>query len=307
VAVVTGAGGGIGREHVRLLAAHGAKVLVNDIGVRAGADAHAVVREINDGGGEAVASTASATWTGAQDIVEQAMDTFGRLDILINNATRGHYGDLWEEQESQWDTTLDVNLKGYFALIRYAAVPMCLQGSGVIVNTSSASGFGHPSHSSYAAAKEGVIGLTRAVASELGRFGVRCNAIRPQASGQSGKDYAATAAKWSELIKLTMLPRTVDVLERMLTDPELSPPWKISPIVVWLCTEAAANINGRTFEVWGNSISLLSEPDPVRTITGREAWDLDSLDEVAPVFLAADLANRFELAGRPELRVFGLR
>jgi NAD(P)-dependent dehydrogenase (short-subunit alcohol dehydrogenase family) len=303
VAIVTGAGGGIGREHARLLAANGARVIVNDIGVRKGADADSVVQEITASGGEAVASKLSATWDGASGIVSQALDTFGRLDILINNAMVGHYCDLWDEEESQYDATLGVNLKGYFALIRYAARPMARQGGGAIVNTSSASGFGHPAHSSYATAKEGVVGLTRAVASELGRFGIRCNAIRPQASGQSGTDYSVVTAKWTTLISLGMLPRTVSVLKRMLKDPELSPPRKISPLVVWLCTEAASNINGRTFEVWGNTISLLSEPEPERTIISRDGWDLDSLDAVAPTSLAADLSNRFEFADYPELRL----
>jgi NAD(P)-dependent dehydrogenase (short-subunit alcohol dehydrogenase family) len=304
VAIVTGAGGGIGREHARLLAAHGAKVVVNDIGVRKGADARSVVQEIKESGGEAVASTDSATWSGAEAIVNQALETYGRLDILVNNAMVGHYCDLWDEAESQYDATMDVNLKGYFALVRHAAVPMAEQGSGAIVNTSSASGYGHPAHSSYSTAKEGVVGLTRAVAAELGRFGVRCNAIRPQASGQSGADYAVTTAKWTKLISLGMHPRTVSVLPRMLADPELSPPRKISPLVVWLCTEAAANINGRTFEVWGNTICLLSEPEPLRTLTSDHDWDLDQLDALAPTVLAADLENRFTLRDHPDLRVF---
>ena len=303
VAIVTGAGGGIGREHALLLAAHGARVIVNDIGVRKGADADSVVAEIKESGGEAVASKTSATWDGAGDIVSQALDTFGRLDILINNAMVGHYCDLWDEEESQYDATLGVNLKGYFALIRYAARPMAAHGGGAIVNTSSASGFGHPAHSSYGTAKEGVVGLTRTVASELGRFGIRCNAIRPQAMGQSGTDYAVVTARWTTLIGLGMLPRTVSVLERMLKDPGLSPPRKISPLVVWLCTDAAAKINGRTFEVWGNTISLLSEPEPERTIVSLDGWDLDGLDAVAPTSLAGDLSNRFEFTGHPELRV----
>jgi NAD(P)-dependent dehydrogenase (short-subunit alcohol dehydrogenase family) len=303
VAIVTGAGGGIGREHARVLAAHGARVIVNDIGVRKGADADSVAAEITASGGEAVASKVSATWDGASDIVSQALDTFGRLDILINNAMVGHYCDVWDEQESQYDATLGVNLKGYFALIRHAARPMAAHGGGAIVNTSSASGFGHPAHSSYATAKEGVVGLTCAAASELGRFGIRCNAIRPQASGQSGTDYSVVTAKWTTLIGLGMLPRTVSVLERMLKDPELSPPRKISPLVVWLCTDAAANINGRTFEVWGDTISLLSEPEPERTIVSRDGWDLDSLDAVAPASLAGELSNRFLFTDHPELLV----
>jgi NAD(P)-dependent dehydrogenase (short-subunit alcohol dehydrogenase family) len=304
VAVVTGAGGGIGREHARLLAAHGARVVVNDIGVRQGANADAVVQEVKAAGGEAIASTASATWSGAAEIVNQALDTYGRLDILINNAMTGHYTDLWEETESQWDSTLDVNLKGYFAMIRYAAVPMARQRHGVIVNTSSASGYGHPAHTSYGTAKEGVVGLTRTVASELGRFGIRCNAIRPQAYAQSAADYGVVTAKWTQLIRYGMQPRTVDVLQRMIADPSLSPPRKIAPLVGWLCSDAAANVNGRTFEVWGNTISLLSEPEPVRTVSREQEWDLDLLDQVAPVSLVDGLTNRFAFQEYPELRVF---
>ena len=98
-----------------------------------------------------------------------------------------------------------------------------------------------------------------------------------------------------------MLPRTVRVLERMLREPDLAPPRKIAPLVVWLCTDAAANINGRTFELWGNTISLLSEPEPLRTIVNSAGWDLDSLDEVASTALAADLIDRFALAEHPHL------
>jgi NAD(P)-dependent dehydrogenase (short-subunit alcohol dehydrogenase family) len=226
------------------------------------------------------------------------------VDILINNAMVGHYCDIWDEAESLYDATMGVNLKGYFALIKAAAVPMIKHGGGCIVNTASASGFGHPAHSSYGTAKEGVVGLTRTVAAELGRFDIRCNAIRPQAMGQSGSDYQVVTAKWTELISAGMHPRTVSVLKRMLQDPGLAPPSKISPLVVWLCTDAAANVNGRTFEVWGNTISLLTEPEPLRTITDPNGWDLDSLDLVAPASLVSELTNRFQFLDRPELREF---
>jgi NAD(P)-dependent dehydrogenase (short-subunit alcohol dehydrogenase family) len=302
VAIVTGSGGGLGREYGLLLAAHGAQVVVNDIGIRSGANAAAVVDEIKAASGEAIANTSSATWDGADDIVAQAMDTYGRLDILIHNAMVGHYCDVWEEREEQYDATLGVNLKGYFALIKAAALPMAKGGGGAIVSASSASGYGHPGHTSYGTAKEGVVGLTRGIAAELGRFGIRCNAIRPQAMGQSGSDYASVSARWTELIHLGMHPRTIGVLERMLKDPELSPPSKLAPLVVWLCTDAAHNINGRTFEIWGDTISLLSEPEPLRTITNRGGWDLDALDEIAPTSLAVDLVNRFLHADYPHLQ-----
>ena len=124
VAIVTGAGGGIGREHALLLAAEGAHVVVNDIGLRTGADATSVVAEITDAGGTAVASTASATFDGADEIVQTALDSFGGVDILVNNATAGAMNDLWKFTRDQWDFTVGVNVSGYFATIR-AAAPTC--------------------------------------------------------------------------------------------------------------------------------------------------------------------------------------
>jgi len=302
VAIVTGAGGGIGRQHALLLALHGAKVVVNDIGFRSGADANSVADEIRAAGGDALANHDSATWEGAPYLVEAAMEVFGRVDILINNATYTRLGDLADYAESDWDSTLNVNLKGYFAMIRYVAPYMCKQGSGVIVNTSSASGYGHPSHSAYAAAKEGVVGLTRTVAREFGRFGVRCNAIRPLAAGRSAADFAARAAKWTDLVALTMSPRVVALQQKMLADPKLLPTEKIAPFVVWLCTDAARNVNGHTFEVHGDTISRIAEPALARTVTRDGGWDLDSLDAIAPVNLVDALVNQFVLEDHPELR-----
>lgn len=305
VAIVTGAGGGIGRQHALLLARHGAKVVVNDIGLRSGADAKSVANEIRAAGGDALASHDSATWEGAQYLVDAAVEVYGRVDILINNATYTRLGDLADYAESDWDSTLDVNLKGYFAMIRYVAPYMCKQGSGVIVNTSSASGYGHPSHAAYAAAKEGVVGLTRTVAREFGRFGVRCNAIRPLAAGQSAADFAARAAKWADLVALTMSPRVFALQQKLLADPGLMPTDKIAPFVVWLCTDAARNVNGHTFEVHGDTISRVTEPALDRTVARDGGWDLDSLDAIAPVNLVDGLVNQFALEDHPELRTFG--
>jgi 3-oxoacyl-[acyl-carrier protein] reductase len=305
VAIVTGAGGGIGRQHALLLARHGAKVVVNDIGLRSGADAKSVANEIRAVGGDALASHDSATWEGAQYLVDAAVEVYGRVDILINNATYTRLGDLADYAESDWDSTLDVNLKGYFAMIRYVAPYMCKQGSGVIVNTSSASGYGHPSHAAYAAAKEGVVGLTRTVAREFGRFGVRCNAIRPLAAGQSAADFAARAAKWADLVALTMSPRVFALQQKMLADPGLMPTDKIAPFVVWLCTDAARNVNGHTFEVHGDTISRVAEPALASSVVRDGGWDLDSLDAIAPVNLVDGLVNQFALEDHPELRTFG--
>lgn len=298
VAIVTGAGGGIGREHALLLAAEGARVVVNDTGLRRGADAASVVAEITADGGSAVASNLSATWPTAGTIVETAVEHFGRLDVLINNATAGATEDLWRFTEAQWDRALDVNLKGYFAMIRSAVPHMAAQHAGAIVNTSSGSGFGHPSNIAYAAAKEGVIGLTRTVAREVGRFGIRCNAIRPLAVGRSVEEYSKATARWKELMEITMGSGTQQF------DPRAIPPAKIAPFVVWLCTDAAANINGRTFWVSGDVVALFTEPVPERRIERAGGWDLDALDQAAPEELVAGLVNRYALDDHPELQVF---
>jgi len=304
VALITGSGGGIGREHAKLLALQGAKVVVNDIGARDGADADTVVKEIVEAGGEAVANGDSATWSSADDLVAHAIEAFGRIDILINNATFARSDDVWNYSEEWWDSTIEVNLKGYFATIRALTPHMAERGSGVIVNTSSNSGFGHPSHAPYAAAKEGVVGLTRTVARELGRFGIRCNAIRPIAGGASAADYEERTKKWAELLAHTFPSRIWAVNRRMATVPDALPARKVSPLVVWLCTDAASGVNGRTFETHGDVVTLLSEPEPLRSMHQDGGWTLDALDALAPMYLTADLHNDFLLEDHPELQKF---
>jgi 3-oxoacyl-[acyl-carrier protein] reductase len=304
VAIVTGSGGGIGRHHALLLAQQGARVVVNDIGAREGANAQLVVDEIRAAGGEASASTESATWDGAAGLVERAVDTYGGVDILINNATFTRLGDITDYDEGDWDRTQDVNLKGYFAMTKLVAPYMIKQGAGVIVNTSSASGYGHASHAPYAAAKEGVVGLTRSVAREFGRYGIRCNAIRPLAAGQSASDFAVRAARWLKLVELTMDPRIYALQARMLAEPGFLPTHKIAPLVIWLCTDAASAVNGQTFEVHGDTINRVEEPRPARTVFRDGGWDLDSLDDLAPANLVDGLSNEFTLEDYPELRVF---
>ena len=302
-AIVTGAGGGIGRAHALLLAREGAKVVVNDIGIRKGADAASVVEEIRQAGGQAIANTTSADWNGAERIVAEAVEAFGSIDIILNNAGSGSMADLWNFSEEAWDRTFNVEPKGYFAMIRAAAPHMARQGSGCIVNTSSGSGLGHPGSIAHATSREGVIGLTRTVAMELGRFGVRCNAIRPFATGQSTIDFAENARPWMRLMTLTMGPEPG--VERKITfDPNQFPPAKISPFVVWLCTDAAKNVNGRTFHVRGDDVAPYSEPDVQSTIHQDGGWDIDKLDVAAPVGLTAGLSNPFTLDAFPELKVF---
>ncbi len=231
-------------------------------------------------------------------MVATAVDTYGRLDVLVNNATAGRNDDLWHYSEAEWDLTIDVNLKGYFAMIREAVPHLARHRTGAIVNTSSASGFGHPSHSAYAAAKEGLVGLTRTAAMELARFGIRCNAIRPVALTIQVAEYHEHTVGWRRLMDLTMGTGTTEM------DPDAVSPRKIAPFVVWLCTDAAADVNGRTFAVSGDRVSLLTEPRPKTTITSDGGWTLDQLDAVAPAELVTGLTNRFALDDHPEMQVF---
>lgn len=305
VAIVTGAGGGIGRAHALALAAQGASILVNDLGTRSGADAASVVAEIAAAGGHAVANNQSATWDFAPEIVGQALDAFGRIDILINNATAGgRPTNLWDVTEKDWDLAFDVNLKGYFAMIRAATPHFARQRSGVIINTSSGAGFGFPASTAYSAAKEGLIGLTRTVAREIGRFGVRCNAIRPLALGISSAQHSQSASKWTKLILLTTSPPGVKNEAYSVATPETHPPAKIAPVVVWLCTDAAKGVNGRTFHVRGDTVALLNEPGPDRVATRPGGWTVEALEQDAPAELIGGLENLYLLDDHPDLQDF---
>ncbi|MCH7953969.1 MAG: SDR family NAD(P)-dependent oxidoreductase, partial [Chloroflexi bacterium] len=180
VAIVTGAGRGIGKGEALLLAAEGAAVIVNDFGGTSAGEggektpAEEVVAEIEKAGGKAAANYANvADFAACEAMVQQAVDTFGRLDIVVNNAGILRDRMIFNMSEEEWDTVLAVHLKGHFNLTRHACVVFRQQRSGVIVNTSSESGLGNRGQANYAAAKEGIVGLTRTTARDMGRYGVR--------------------------------------------------------------------------------------------------------------------------------------
>ena len=297
VAIVTGGGRGIGREEVLLFVREGAKVVVNDLGSSPegqGADtsvAHALVEEIRAQGGEAVASTESvATMAGGRRIVEAAVDTFGRLDILINNAGTTRARPIYEMSEEEWDSILLVNLKGVFTTVRHAAPLMMEQRSGVIVNTSSASGLGHLHMSNYAAAKEGVIGFTRSIARDLGVYNIRCNAIRPMAATRmSTPDNVATMLKSQRELGIPAVGS-----EWLGKNTGGMKPEQVAALVVWLATDQARNAIGRTFMVSRQEIGLYSEPESTRTAFHPDGWTIESLDDPAAAsFLVGSLRNSF--------------
>ena len=289
VAIVTGAGRGIGRGEALLLAAEGAAVVINDFGGSAAGEggekspADEVVEEIKASGGKAAANYGNiADYSTGEELVKQAVDTFGRLDIVINNAGILRDRMVFNMSEAEWDAVLAVHLKGHFNLTRAASVVFRQQRSGVFVNTSSESGLGNMGQANYSAAKEGIIGLTRTIARDMGKYGVRCNAIRPRAGTR-----LVISDDMREAAKRGGGMQGLDAFEKS------NPPDAVAPMVVWLCTDDAANVNGRDFLVAGNHIALYSLPAPVASIKTDSTWDLDTVAKMAPEELTKDLKNQF--------------
>jgi NAD(P)-dependent dehydrogenase (short-subunit alcohol dehydrogenase family) len=281
VAVITGAGRGIGREHALLFAKEGAKVVVNDLGgnnAGEGADsgpARDVVEEITAAGGTAVASTENiATWSGAESVVLQAIAEFGRFDVLVNNAGILRDSFIAGMEESHWDAVIAVHLKGHFAMLRHAAAYWKAQSkagdqpNAAVINTASGSGVTLPNagQANYGSAKAAIAALTLIAAEELERYGVRVNAIAP--------------------IARTRLTLATPGMGSLMAEPEkgeldLFSPANISPLVAYLATEKCP-INGKVYAVQGGAISVLSGWHDVETIETDDAWVIDDIASRLP-------------------------
>jgi len=298
VAIVTGAGRGLGRSHALALAAEGAKIVVNDIGAAtdgSGTDqspAQQVANEINKAGGDAFASYGNVTkLEDCQKTVQEAVDKWGRVDILINNAGVLRDRMVFNMSAEEWDIVIKTHLYGHFNCIRAVASQMRQQRGGFIVNTSSEAGLGNLGQANYSAAKEGIVGLTRTVARDLGRYGIVCNAIRPRAGTRMTLNEAVQEA-WNKSGGAGLGAAPGESIEDYLPPPEF-----VSPFVVFLCTDVAAkaNINGRTFLVVGGKVSLYAEPELIKTITKdwqkTGPWTLDELIARVPKELAQGLVN----------------
>ncbi|WP_410666290.1 SDR family oxidoreductase [Amycolatopsis sp. lyj-84] len=277
VAVITGAGRGIGREHALLFAREGASVVVNDLGGAndgSGADvgpAQEVADEIRAAGGKAVANTANvADWAGAAELVAQAVDEFGRLDVVVNNAGILRDAFIAGLEESQWDSVIAVHLKGHAAVLRHAAAYWKTASkagervAGSVINTASASGVTLPNagQANYGAAKAGIAALTLVAAEELERYGVRVNAIAPIAR-----------------TRLTLAtPGMGAIFAQEVEEGEFDAfsPANISPLVAYLATEKCP-LTGKVFAVQGGAISELAGWHDVKVIETEEAWRIDDI------------------------------
>ena len=299
IVVITGAGGGIGRAHALAFAAEGAKVVVNDIGVArdgtgtSAGPAQQVVDEIVAAGGTAVANTDDiSTWEGAKNLIDQAIDTYGGLDVLVNNAGILRDRMLANMTEAEWDAVIKVHLKGTFGPSRHAAAywrdraKAGKQNNARIINTSSPSGlFGNVGQSNYGAAKAGIAAFTVITAAELGRYGVTVNAIAPTARTRMTEDLPFVQAMGAK-------------------DPETGfdplAPENISPLVVWLGSEASSNVTGRVFFLLGGTISVVEGWVNGPTVTRNEPWTPGEIGEVIPDLVAKAAPNANMLGNRPD-------
>jgi len=282
VAIVTGAGRGLGREHALELARQGAKVVVNDLGTALDGDgassspAHEVVEQIRALGGEAVANGADiADFAQAEALVRQAVDTFGRLDVLVNNAGFVRDRMLVNAEIDEWEAVLRVHLTGHFATMRHAAAYWRAESkagrepSARIINTSSGAGLqGSIGQSAYSAAKGGIASLTIVAAAELARYGVTVNALAPSARTRMTEGAFAEAMAVPE--------RGFDRMD----------PANVSPVVAWLASGESGDVTGRVIEIEGGRLSVEQGWRHGRFEDAGRRWRADELGPVIRSLIA---------------------
>jgi NAD(P)-dependent dehydrogenase (short-subunit alcohol dehydrogenase family) len=279
VVVVTGAGRSIGRDIALLMAAHGAKVVVNDVGASVhgeGLDAgpaQQVVEEIKAAGGIAVANTDSvAEWESASRIIQCALDTFGRIDSVVNNAGILRDRLFFNMSIEEWKAVIDVHLNGTFFVSRAAANHFKDQQSGSYVHMTSTSGLiGNVGQANYAAAKLGIAALSKSIAHDMKRFNVRSNCISPFA--------------WSRMIGA--IPTDTPEQQARVAKIKTMEAAKIAPPVVFLASDAAHEVTGQIFAVRANEIFLMSQPRPIRGMQRNEGWTPETIaNHALPAFRA---------------------
>ncbi len=293
VGIVTGSGRGIGRGVAMLMAAEGAKMVVNDLGGavdgsgNSSSPADDVVDEIKAVGGDAVANYDSvSTMEGGENIVKTAIDNFGKLDIVVTPAGILRDRMVFNMTEQEWDDVIAVHLKGTFTVTKFACILFRQQRSGNIITFSSTSGlYGNSGQANYGAAKDGIAGYTRAIARDMGRYGVRVNSISPGANSrmtatvpQSARDIRASSG-------ISGAARQQPKLE-LRREPE-----DIAPFVTWLASDKADGVNGQVFHVTGGEVSLMNNPEVARTITTQGRWSVDEIGAMFPGTLGLDLVN----------------
>ncbi|TAK27770.1 MAG: SDR family oxidoreductase [Chloroflexota bacterium] len=286
VAIVTGAGRGIGRGIALLMAEHGAKVVVCDYGVSVNGSepssepAEAVVKEIKEKGGQAIAIADDVSnFEAGRRIVQTALDTFGRLDCLVQVAGILRERMIFNMAEDEWDDVIRVHLKGHFNLMKFATGIMRQQGSGTIITFTSVAGLeGSPGQPNYSAAKAGIVGLTRSTALAMSKYNVTINCIAPGAITRMTERLAGPVAQ---------------------TKGEAGEPEDIAPLVVFLCSDQARHVTGQVYTAQGYKIALWSHPKEIRTVFNHERWTPETIAEIFGNQLGQDELSRFKRLGIP--------
>jgi NAD(P)-dependent dehydrogenase (short-subunit alcohol dehydrogenase family) len=279
VALVTGGGRGVGRGIALALAEAGASVVVNDLGATLDGNASGeqparnVVDAIRKAGGQAIADGGSvAEWNDAHAMVQAAVDTFGRIDIVVNNAGILRDAMFHRMSEAEFDTVIAVHLKGSFAVSRAAAPHFKAQGSGCYVHMTSTSGLiGNFGQANYSAAKLGIAALSKSIALDMHKFGVRSNAVAPFA--------------WTRMID--SIPADTPEQKKRVDGLKQLVPERVAPFVVALCADEARHVTGQIFAVRNNEILLFSQPRPIRSAHRGEGWTPQAvLDTALPMLQA---------------------
>jgi NAD(P)-dependent dehydrogenase (short-subunit alcohol dehydrogenase family) len=270
------------------MAAEGAKIITNNrrAGTEGG-DAQTAADEIKKLGGQAIAVFGDAAeWDDAKNLIDTAVNTYGRIDILVNNAGADFPRMMWNMTEEDWDRCLGAVLKTAFNCSRFASVYMREQRYGRIINNTSSAWLGTVGHVNYGAAKAGVVGLTRATAREVGKYGVTCNCFAATAKTRMtvnpGVEAGMKKRYESGLI-------TKERLDELLNPPEIE---TVAPLVIYLASEKAADINGHIFDIMGGKLALYSEPEQVKSIIKDDGlWTQEDLSAEIPKTLASNLDN----------------
>lgn len=263
--VVTGAGRGLGRAYALALAGEGAAVVINDVDE---ATAEGVAQEIREGGGKAASSAGSvADFAYAEQLIGKCVSEFGRIDVLVNNAGIVRDRTLMKMSEEEFDLVYQVHAKGSFACAKFAAVQMREQGGGLIISVSSTSGLcGNIGQTNYAAAKAGILGMTRTWAQELSRYNIRANALIPTA--------------------ITDMVKTIPGMENLdpynlsdeMRDRYLGPAEDVAAAVVFLASDAASDLNGQVVALGGNRLAIWSHPMEVQYELRKGGWDAAAVE-----------------------------
>jgi NAD(P)-dependent dehydrogenase (short-subunit alcohol dehydrogenase family) len=285
VSIITGSGRGIGKAIALGMAKEGARVVTNDCDPDV---AEAVAKEITDQGGKAISFCGDiSVFDVARELVQTAVDNFGRLDILVNNAgiAEGR-NPIWEMTEESWDRMMAVHLKGSFNCTRHAVGIMKQQGWGRIINTTSPARLGLFESCHYSTAKAGLLGLTRAVALEVGNYGITCNAYAPVAATKGGPSEEAKA-RLAEQYKSGIL--TKELYERRLNPP---PPEAIPPFIIYLCTDEAANISGQVFYIRARQEIHIFKEETKNFISKDGFFTVEELVETVPKILLHGIESK---------------